>query len=509
MTHPAVSCPLSQRTFSRLPSTPRLVSRPCLASVVSTHLAFNKQSVAVGGDRPTLNTAWPEHLCQILASAWHPDHRERPAASQIVVALRRTIAQLPARRRSFGRRPSATAGDRRHSWAAGPVASGTSTDAAAEQHPRPIVRSKRISVFVPCSGDNGDNGEKDGDRASNGNGDGASRGDSGSGGGDVLPPIAGPAKRPSDSKPQKRFSFSALLPSLVRSPSSASSTSSSSSSSKRKSWYKVSKTSSSAPAVVSEDLGYNDSKKGDDNYSFTDKESNPKPAERSSIATTRHSSVSMLGGSILIGVDVDIDDNNRDIDSARQGAMPMSGAIPPLGGNGGTSRCPLHQDLFAYKEEISNKLAAEAMAQMLPPPSPVRVRFAPKVLAVGVQKTRGEGLVTLEKAGAKIGESDTGRDPQPDNSTDVDASEHSVDVSARSNRRSGSAKKLWPSHQVHDNVGPVAAAAAVDTAAEAAAAQRTRVVEATPGSNGGVDHGARSANGIMTGVFAVALPALG
>ncbi|CAM9648664.1 unnamed protein product, partial [Hapterophycus canaliculatus] len=53
--------------------------------------------VVVGGERPALSTTWPKDLCQILASAWHPDHKRRPAASQIVVALKGVNAQLPAR----------------------------------------------------------------------------------------------------------------------------------------------------------------------------------------------------------------------------------------------------------------------------------------------------------------------------------------------------------------------------------------------------------------------------
>lgn len=54
----------------------------------------HKESVVKGGQRPTIDSSWPEGIQKLLSRAWDPDMLKRPSMKEIRMLLRREIAIL-------------------------------------------------------------------------------------------------------------------------------------------------------------------------------------------------------------------------------------------------------------------------------------------------------------------------------------------------------------------------------------------------------------------------------
>merc|ERR1712137_416939 len=54
----------------------------------------HKESVVKGGDRPAVDSTWPEGVQKLLHSAWDTDMFKRPSMKEIQMSLRREIAIL-------------------------------------------------------------------------------------------------------------------------------------------------------------------------------------------------------------------------------------------------------------------------------------------------------------------------------------------------------------------------------------------------------------------------------
>ena len=417
-----------------------------------------EQRVVIGGERPALNKGWPDGLRKLLASAWHPDHSKRPTASQVVVALRHTRAQLPGQQGSTSARPSSTksASRRRQTWSA-PALPPCGGVGGGQQPADAAARSARSATI-------------EGDRpkaAGAGAGAGAGAAASAAGVGDEET-----EKKPSSGgKPQRRFSL------LSRSSEPALQSSSSYSAPRRTSWYKFSKRGSRSAqarfaresqhdggATEEGDKGPADDAGPSTPTTSTAPRSGPKPAAAgsgssststsTSTASTRNSSMTSSARSTLKGGGENDGGGGGGQDSAT-GSEAIVAAW-----DGRTSRCAFHQGLVNKREEITRALAKEAEEQM---PKSRRREKPARNAAVGSSLDNQEwstGVSLPIRKGAPSDRKGGVLDPDsgiPAVDISQKSEETSVDVSSRSNRRSNSLGKLWPSASVSSDSSPVAA----------------------------------------------------